>query len=570
MITSKNFSWELERGSLVDTRLSAFFYRSLGRQEELNNFTKEQNASTSTLVRKKLTSPHKKVVNKSFKYELEFFGGECRRSPNCINIPTPLSEISSNVWRALIGIEDSRFLNHAGLDWISIVRAMLVNIRAGRIVQGGSTLTQQLAKNLYFSTERTFSRKFKEALFSMLLEIKYSKEELIEAYLNNVYWGSYKGLSIVGIKAASLFYFEKHPNELDEYEAAILIGMLKGPNLYSPFYKNHKFIINRSNLIYKKLTAEGFFFGKIDQWSTRSWDKWLTTNFDERFYLLGALNFEKNISFEVFTLNYFLNKKLQWLGSTFKKGEFEYQVFWKNISGREISIISRDGIIEQRKNTGSLLKPIVYGLLFEEIDPGQEFETAPLEIKLKSGKWNPSDHFKGEGPISLSIALGQSLNLPYLRASIEYGFDRLEVELAEVLPDLKRPLREYPAQLLGSYEMTPSQVFDIYRPFLEKKCESKGIRHVYKILSDPTNSTTARWMKELEGASFFGKTGTSNNGFDNWYIFHDSIDLFVIWIGHVGPRDVGSFALSGAGVSFDVLRDFLTSRAKNIGQSTCD
>ena len=161
---------------------------------------------------------------------------------------------------------------------ISIVRATLVNIRAGRIVQGGSTLTQQLAKNLYFSTERTFSRKFKEALFSMLLEVKYSKEELIEAYLNNVYWGSYRGLSIVGIKAASLFYFEKHPNELDEYEAAILIGMLKGPNLYSPFYKNSKFIINRSNLIYKKLTDEGFFFGKIEQWTNRFWDKWLKTN----------------------------------------------------------------------------------------------------------------------------------------------------------------------------------------------------------------------------------------------------------------------------------------------------
>ena len=225
-----------------------------------------------------------------------------------------------------MGIEDSRYLNHQGVDWKSILSATYVNLVAGKIVQGGSTLTQQLVKNLFLSTERTFSRKIKEALYSLMIEIKYSKLEIIEHYLNNVYWGSYKGLNIFGIKAASLFYFDKTPDELSEFEGSILIGMLKGPSLYSPFNKNKKYIINRSNLIYAKLVNDGYFQGLAEKWSTAKWNDWFSKSYTEKYYQFKSINDVNVDSFQHFVLKYFLERKLGFLRKHFTKGDFGYNI----------------------------------------------------------------------------------------------------------------------------------------------------------------------------------------------------------------------------------------------------
>ena len=192
--------------------------------------------------------------------EIHGFENSCSLNHSCSQIHIPLEDISSNIWRGLIGIEDNRFLSHGGLDWRSILRAAFVNLRAGKVVQGGSTLTQQLGKNIFLSSENP-SRKAKEAMYSLVLEFKYSKKQLIESYLNNVYWGSFQGLKIYGIKTSSLFYFNKHPNQLTEYEAAILIGMLKAQASihHSSPEKNIK---DRSLLVFKKLQSDGFFSDK--------------------------------------------------------------------------------------------------------------------------------------------------------------------------------------------------------------------------------------------------------------------------------------------------------------------
>ena len=553
----------LEKGSLVNLKLLNFYLSAQSSTAEHDRFKKAIEMNTS---------PFKGfyALKDNLEFKISKSDKRCFRGLNCSQVRVNLGEISSNVWRALVGIEDSRYLNHQGVDWKSILRATYVNLVAGRIVQGGSTLTQQLVKNLFLSTERTFSRKIKEAFYSIIIEIKYSKLEIIEHYLNNVYWGSFKGLNIFGIKAASLFYFDKTPDKLSEFEAAILIGMLKGPSLYSPFNKNKDHLINRTNLIYSKLVNDGHFRGLSEEWSDAKWKSWFSRSYVEKYYQFKSINGLGVDSYQYFVLKYFLERKLGFLRKHFVKGDFGYNIVNIDIDNRIYEMSSHNSNIDVPKNIGSLLKPIVYSELFESFDENDYFSTSKFRLQLKSGEWSPSDHYDETESVSLKFSLQKSLNLPYLRAIKDFGFDKLETKLSNQIQSLKKPLREYPAQLLGAVELTTKDVALLYRNFLSNSCKNIMTKKVVEILSNPAETTTAKWAGILKGSRFFGKTGTSNNGYDNWFVFYDYRDLFVVWIGHLGPRDIGSLALSGAGVSFDVVRDFLSSRAKNIGQNPCD
>jgi penicillin-binding protein 1B len=554
---------EFEKGSLVDERLAKFFIKAISGEKKYLEFKELFSHSSEKSRAKSFMLNH-------LSYNVSGYANNCVATSDCSQIYIPLEEISSSVWRGLIGIEDNRFLKHQGLDWRSIVRAFYVNLKAGKIVQGGSTLTQQLAKNIFLSSERTFTRKAKEALYSFILELKYSKHELINAYLNNVYWGSFKGLKVYGIKSASLFYFNKHPNELNEFEASILISMLKGPGLYSPFNKNKKNIIQRSNIVFQKLIRENFFLGKIPAWNKKQWSNWFRSDFSGRFELLSSFQKVDKLEFSQYVFVLFLEKKIKVLKNQYPNGEFAYHVLGVNNKQEQINIFSRKSVVELPKNIGSLLKPFVYSKLFRTIDPRTKISTEKIILKLKSGEWAPSDHFDDKEFVTLDFALLKSLNIPYIRAVSDYGFEKIEKFLDLKIDKIKKPLSEYPAQLLGSIELKLREVLTLYNNFFKLKCTDPGVAKVVKILSSPQNSTTARWVGDLHNARFFGKTGTSNNGYDNWYVFYDSRDLYVVWIGHVGSRNIGRLALSGGGVSFDVLRNFLTSRAKNIGQNICD
>ena len=556
-------SLSMERESLINTKLVDFYVKSISDEKIHSSFMNE-------LHRKTGKYGNKIYLKESLKQDLFAYNIDCKHDFSCAQIFIPLNDISGNVWRGLIGIEDNRFLNHTGVDWRSIARAFYINLKAGRIVQGGSTLTQQLVKNIFLTSEKTFTRKIKEAFYSIILEFKYTKDELIEAYLNNVYWGSYKGLKIYGIKTASLFYFNKHPNTLSEFEASILIGMLKGPSLYSPFSKKNFHLKKRSNVVFQKLVNEKYFIGSTKAWNKSDWALWLKSNFDERKILLETISKLQNPTFERFLLTFFLEKKINHLRAIYPKGDFAYHAVGINSINDRIETYSKKSILNQPKNIGSLLKPIVYSKLFEKFDSKKEFSTAKITLPLISGDWSPSDHYDKTEQVTLEFALLRSLNIPYIRAVKEYGFNDLESFLATKLEGLKKPLQEYPSQLLGSIELSVGEVIELYQNFFKDQCSNPGTLKAVEILSSPKESTTSAWVKFLGRSTFFGKTGTSNNGYDNWYVYNDGRDLFVVWVGHVGARNIGRMALSGAGVSFDVLQKFLTSRAKNIGQNNCE
>lgn len=168
-------------------------------------------------------------------------------------VEIPADQIPDTLKNAVVAIEDERFYSHPGIDFVGLARAVLVNIRAGRLVQGGSTITQQLAKNLYLGAERTLSRKVKEAFLTLNLEARYSKDEILERYLNIVYFGH----GAVGVEAAARVYFGKHVRDLDLAESAMIAGLIRGPGYYSP-YIDPVAAISRRNLVLRKMEELGY------------------------------------------------------------------------------------------------------------------------------------------------------------------------------------------------------------------------------------------------------------------------------------------------------------------------
>ena len=163
-----------------------------------------------------------------------------------------LPEVPPLLVRAILAIEDERFYRHFGVDPVALMRAMWVNFRSGTVVQGGSTLTQQLVKNFFLGSERTMSRKLKEAFMALIVERNYSKNEILENYLNEIYLGQKGSQGIYGVWEASQFYFTKPLTELSTGEMALLAGLIRGPNNYSP-YRNVEAATRRRNVVLAKL-----------------------------------------------------------------------------------------------------------------------------------------------------------------------------------------------------------------------------------------------------------------------------------------------------------------------------
>lgn len=168
-------------------------------------------------------------------------------------IVVPINNISPYVQEAIVANEDTRFYSHFGIDPIGIIRAMAVNIRAGGLVEGGKTITQQLAKNMFLTQERTITRKIKEALLAIIIDYKFSKQEILQAYLNQVYFGE----GAYGIEGAAQMYFGKHAKDLTLAEGALLAGLPRGPNIYSP-YVDIKAALARRELVLAGMVKEGF------------------------------------------------------------------------------------------------------------------------------------------------------------------------------------------------------------------------------------------------------------------------------------------------------------------------
>lgn len=527
----------------------------------------------------------------------QIYENDCSRV-RCVQIKTNFSDIPSSIWKALLGTEDFRFLEHRGVDPLAIGRAVLVDIIAMKFVQGGSTLTQQLMKNLFLTNERNLSRKLRELVYALYIENVMSKEQIMTLYLNEVFWGTFQGIYLKGHKAASLAYFHKAPKDLTDYEATILVALLKGPTFYGPSGKIER-LRARTRAVYRRLKSLNL-VSKLgdEEWSDHEWLVF-QEKFKERkqksyfknYYLVSqsretALEpYEKYVFYESVRAT---NERLRSRISDADIG-IKAMVGDKGCRGYDCTEVfsfysklereKRAAIVHERHQVGSLLKPIVYDSL---IDLGrsydEEISTKKLVLQLKSGEWAPKDYSRTkEDTVLLKTALQKSRNIPLIRVASEVGFDKLEDLLVSKIPGLKLPLSEYPAQLLGAVELTLEEVFRLYSDFIQNKCRSikmagekleNTILYYMSVAGETTISGLAK--APLKNAYIFGKTGTTNKGLDNWYFAFDGKQIYVIWYGVESSRDKYDIRISGASTSFMIFQDFIHHRGKQIAEIHCD
>ena len=577
----------LEKGSMARMEtLSAYMDFVEGGEKEL-----EQSFNEGSLVRES----SKVLVEKDTELP-PMLVNQCERY-SCMQNRVAFSRIPSSLWKGLLGIEDYRFLQHRGVDPVSIARALVADIKAMSLVQGGSTLTQQLAKNLFLSNEKKLERKLREVIYALYLEQSYSKEQIVTMYFNEVFWGTMGGVYIKGVHMASRIYFGKSPAQLDDFEAAMLIGMLKGPYYYHPL-KHLERLKKRTNIVFKRLRELRLVSSSESlAWSAGEWNSWQerlkkkseSSLLKSLYYTsknseAGLDPYEKLVFYEAVartrkalgerTEGADVAVKAAIVDSSCESAECENRFTYYSKFERDLSV----AINKERHQVGSVLKPIIYQQLLEEgksLD--DEVSTAPITITLPSGKWTPSDSSKdGLEQVTLRYAIQKSRNIPLVRASQEVGFDALEPRLLGYFPNLLTPLREYPAQLLGAIELSLGELSGAYLKFFRNQCESfargesKYEESLLYHLAQADETTIARVAgRVIKQSLIFGKTGTTNNGLDNWYIAYDGQNFYSIWFGVDSNRDGKKLKLYGSNSAFRIFQDFIQFRGKQVSEFFC-
>jgi penicillin-binding protein 1B len=416
-------------------------------------------------------------------------------------VPVPLQDIPPHQVDAVLAIEDRHFFQHHGLDLKRIAGATVANLEARRIVQGASTLTQQLAKNLYLSPRRSAIRKLREVTMALALEQRHSKEEILEAYLNQVYLGQDGALAIHGVGRAAQFYFGKDVTRLSLAEAALLAGIIRGPSLYSP-HRHPAAAKERRDLVLRLMHEQGLVsegdyrraqqapLGLRARPEPSHGGRYFTDFVAERVRTrLGADVLRSGHA--VFTT---LDPELQRLAEEAVRGglerlEAQHPQLVREDSPLQAALVALDprtGAVlamvggrdygqsqfnraaQARRQPGSAFKPVV--ALAALAWPGEDaadqrprftlasiVEDEPLAVETPTGLWQPANYDgRFRGPLTLREALERSLNVPFARLGLAVGPERI-VATAKRL-GIESQLKPYPSTALGASEITPLEL----------------------------------------------------------------------------------------------------------------
>ena len=529
-----------------------------------------------------------------------------------------LEEVPALLPATLMAVEDRNFYDHIGIAPLSIARAMLANIQAGQIVQGGSTLTQQLVKNFFLTRDQTLLRKANEALMSLLLELHYDKGDILETYLNEVYLGQAGTRSINGFGLASQFYFGESLRDLEEHQIALLVAMVKGPSYYNP-RRHPERAMQRRNLVLSEMEEAGLIDsvraakaqGKPLGLSARPS---YTENRYPAYIDLVRRHLARDYREEdlrseglrIFTtLNpaiqnaaeYAVTDTLSRLasGDTRKALEAALVVTAKDsgevlalVGGRDPQYAGFNRALDANRPIGSLIKPFIYLAALEQperytlITPVQD---KSFTLEFDDGRrWQPKNYDETErGEVPLHEALSHSYNLPAVRVGLDIGVGVVKDTLQAF--GVASPISEYPSMLLGSVTMNPVTVAQMYQGLATSGFNTplRTIREVtdasgealsrYSLevdqVADPAAVHLVQYamqetMQEGTGKSAYytvpkeltlaGKTGTTDDGRDSWFAGFSGDLLAVSW---VGRDDNGPTSLTGASGALPVWSRFM-------------
>ncbi|WP_427978961.1 penicillin-binding protein 1B [Agarivorans sp.] len=517
----------------------------------------------------------------------------------------PLQDIPESLKKALILTEDRQFYQHDGVSPLAIARALVVNVKAGRTVQGGSTITQQLAKNFFLTRERTLWRKLQEAYMALLIDFRYSKDEILESYFNEVYLGQNGSNAVHGIGLASYFYFGRPVSDLSVEQVALLVAVIKGPSYYDP-WRHQQRALNRRDLVLRILAEEGELSSEAYQLAVQqplglsergSMGYQKTPGFVslvKRELRQHASNWREHNGVKVFTTLDPLSQRHAQTAAQSVLAELDKGA--KNqlqtamviserysgairalIGGREENNQGFNRALDARRPIGSLVKPFVYLSAFEQGHQlGELLENSPLSVPLDDGsQWQPQNYDKTTGEaVMLVDALANSLNIPTVRLGLALGLDSVVNTLHKA--GLQEQVQAYPSLLLGSLSLSPFQMAQLYqtlggdgeyRPLYavqqvndahgqvlyradlsaERRWSEMGNYLTLYAMSQVTRSGTARSLKwRIPKVDLAGKTGTTNDLRDSWYVGIDQREIITVWVGRDDNKPAGVTGSSAA------------------------
>jgi penicillin-binding protein 1B len=412
--------------------------------------------------------------------------------------PVRVDDVPEELVEAVLAAEDRAFFHHAGLSFSGIARAMWKNVAGGEVTQGGSTITQQLVKNLYLTHERTFSRKAREAVLAVFLELRYSKRAILQAYLNEIYLGSSNGVNLIGVGAASRAFFGKDPYQLDLAEAAALAGTIRSPANYSPV-AHPEASRKRRNWVLDQMVETGaieaeraqraqaqpvraspepvvrrrapYFADFVVEEAARRFG---VTDLDDGGYaLLSTLDWPdqeaavESVEWGVEALESGWEK-----GNDRSSGPLQAALVSVDpqgggilayVGGRDYSESQFDRVSQAHRQAGSAFKPVVYAAAFAFgfATPATLIEDTPLTVRLPTQTWSPENYDQQfHGVVRARTALEHSYNVATARLALQTGLDKV-IELARAM-GIESPLQEVPSLALGAFEVTPLDLMSVY------------------------------------------------------------------------------------------------------------
>ena len=506
-------------------------------------------------------------------------GREIARRGERYGASVRLAEVPLALPHAILATEDRRFYDHFGIDPIGIARAMVVNVQAGGIVQGGSTLTQQAAKNLFLKPERTLRRKLQEVLLALWLEAKFTKDQILTIYLNRVYFGQ----RVYGVEAAARHYFATTASQLSDYQCALLAGMLKGPNRYNPFI-NPDLSKQRTEVVLKNLVAAGYMseadvkaVARPKVWWTFKGTRTQPMAHHFADWVLDQVGDYVTLDQDV-TVIVTVNARLQGMAEAALKrmmkdksparsrgaGEAALVALAPDgavlamVGGRDYQTSKFNRAVQAKRQPGSAFKPIVYLAGFEAgLTPISTMADEPLSIE----EWSPKN-FKNEylGDMSLDEAMTRSINTVAVKVAEEAGRDSVHA-MAKKL-GITANLTDKPSLALGVSEVTLLELTAAYGafatgglgvwPYAISEIQDAAGRPLYvrtgggpgrvihpgyagamnSMLSNVIESDFGTGKGARLGRPAAGKTGTSQDYRDAWFVGYTPDLIAGVWMGN--------------------------------------
>lgn len=548
-----------------------------------------------------------------------------------------LGEVPPLLLRAIIDVEDQHFYEHHGIDVNGVARALFVNLRSGHTVQGGSTLTQQLMKNFFLTDERSMRRKVREALMALIVERRFTKQEILENYVNEIYFGQKGAQGIYGVWEASRFYFAKEPQDLSVAEMAMVASLIKAPNRYSPFRDKERALHRRNyalSLMLKQgdITAEQYaaavaeplriapmlnqvkdapyFVDYVRQELSQAYPSDVLTTEGLRIYTALDMHLQRLAEQAVQNGLADLEKRYPRLRADKPADQLQACLIVIQpqsgaikamMGGRDYRSTQFNRCTQALRQPGSVFKPFTYLTAFEQtrhgdphILPTTRIEDEPFDWAFDNQVWSPANYKKRYmGMVSVREALEFSLNAATARLAQQIGLPGI-LETARRM-GISSPLPPYPSVVLGAAEVTPFEVAQAFsvlassglraEPLSVKKVIDRGglpierkpvqveqvispdtaylVTHLMEGVLDYGTGSGARKRGFKRPAA--GKTGTTNDYRDAWFVGFTPDLLAVVWVGFDQKRPIN---LAGGEAALPIWTEFMKQATTSMPEST--